>query len=376
MYYVQTLGTKLTTDGYSRDTQKFVRMIRVKQQIVQNCHIFCSQKKKNCHIFLPKSHQNPSGFFSKLILFKNAKSIRLKSAHNKYLAAADDQVSVTQNRNGSSKSTKWTVEFVENYDTIIRLKSCYGKYLTASNQPFLLGMTGRKVIQTLPNRLDSSVEWEVMKQNGVVKLKTRYGQFLRANGGCPPWRNTVTHDIPHRTSAQDWEVHVVEILGAQPLVVVGKEDCASFASESSSPTTSFSSKSGSFSRQESNDSLVNSPSNSKDGRLIHFHVSDEYGEIEEGIEELSITFKGNNVQELTKRLEGALRIYGITVCTRSPLNGKLYPLRLHLPPNYATMHFVVVPPSSQENQNKFVRVITMPHVNSTSASSLCLFHHK
>ncbi|KAI3452797.1 hypothetical protein Pfo_009460 [Paulownia fortunei] len=291
-------------------------------------------------------------------LFQDAKAVRLKSTHDKYLIAKEDEESVTQDRNGSSKSAKWTVEFVENSDNIIRLKSCYGKYLTASNQPYLLGMTGRKVLQTLPKRLDSSVEWEPIRENGAVKLKTRYGQFLRANGGLPPWRNSVTHDIPHRTATQDWiiwEVHVVEILVAQSpagkppsSLVVGKED--SFASESSSPTTSHSSKSASFSRHESNDSLVSSPPKGSDGRLIYFHIADEYGEIDEGFEELCITFKGNDVNELTRKLVGELGIDGLTVCTRSPLNAKLYPLRLQLPPNNATMHVVVVPPSSKVSQ--------------------------
>ncbi|GFP80049.1 hypothetical protein PHJA_000148300 [Phtheirospermum japonicum] len=279
-------------------------------------------------------------------LFRNAKTVRLKSSHEKYLIAAADEESVTQDRNGSSKSAKWTVEFVQSSDSIIRLKSCYGKYLTASNQPFLLGMTGRKALQTLPKRLDSSVEWEPIRENGAVKLKTRYGQFLRANGGLPPWRNSVTHDIPHRTATKDWvcwEVHVVEIAVAQSpeAAVVGKED--SFASESSSPTASYSSKSASFSRQE--------PPKGNDGRSIYFHIADEHGEIDEGFEELCITFKGNEVKELTKRLEDELGIDGLTVCTRSPLNGKLYPLRLQLPPNNAMMHVVVVPPSSKGTQS-------------------------
>ncbi|KAH6763164.1 hypothetical protein C2S52_020597 [Perilla frutescens var. hirtella] len=293
---------------------------------------------------------------SAMDLFENAKAVRLKSVHDKYLIAEEDEVSVSQNRNGSSKSAKWTVEFVENSDTIIRLKSCHGNYLTASNHPFLLGMTGRKVLQTYPQRLDSSVEWEPIRENGAVKLKTRYGQFLRANGGLPPWRNSITHDIPHRTATQDWifwEVHVVEILPPPPppLAVVGKED--SFASDSSSPTTSQSSKSASFSRQESDGSLVSSPKKGSDGRLIHYHIANEYGEVESEFEELCITFKGTEVNELAQRLEGELGIDGLTVCTRSPLNGKLYPLRLHLPPNNATMHVVVVPPSSKaKNQRK------------------------
>lgn len=107
-------------------------------------------------------------------LFHRAKTVRLRSHHDKYLTAEEDEESVTQDRNGASKSARWTVEFPENTDNIVRLKSCYGKYLTASNQPFLLGMTGRKVLQTLPRRLDSSVEWEPVREGNQVKLRTRY----------------------------------------------------------------------------------------------------------------------------------------------------------------------------------------------------------
>ncbi|KAL2253489.1 UNVERIFIED_CONTAM: hypothetical protein Sindi_0143600 [Sesamum indicum] len=300
-------------------------------------------------------------------LFQRAKAVRLKSSHDKYLTAEEDEESVTQDRNGSSRAAKWTVEFVDHSENVIRLMSCYGKYLTASNQPFLLGMTGRKVVQTLPKRLDSSVEWEPVRDNGAVKLKTRYGQFLRANGGLPPWRNSVTHDIPHRTATQEWilwEVHVVEILEAQspaakpaPPLVVEKEE--SFASESSSPARSHSSLSAGFSRQESNDSFVSSPPKGGDGRLIYFHIADEYGQIDDGFEELCITFKGSGVDELTRRLEEELGVDGITVCARSPLNGKLYPLRLHLPPNNATMHVVVVPPSSQDTHQISYSVVSV-----------------
>ncbi|KAL0372428.1 UNVERIFIED_CONTAM: hypothetical protein Scaly_0924400 [Sesamum calycinum] len=293
-------------------------------------------------------------------VFRNAKTVRLKSVHDKYLIADDDEESVAQDRNGSTKSAKWTVEFLDYCDTIIRLKSCYGKYLTASNQPFLFGMTGRKVLQTLPKRLDSSVEWEPIRESGAVKLKTRYGQFLRANTGLPPWRNSVTHDIPHRTKTQDWvcwEVHVVEILDepaakpapaevapkpAQPVVagrrILLRRNLAPRPPAIQRNLLAFLDKS---------DSLVTSPPKGSDGRSIYFHLANEYGEIDEGFEELCITFKGNEVKELTKRLEEELGISGLTVCSRSPLNGKLYPLRLQLPPNNATLHVIVVPPSSK-----------------------------
>ncbi|KAK2990781.1 hypothetical protein RJ640_012682 [Escallonia rubra] len=284
-------------------------------------------------------------------LFANAKAVRLRGHHGKYLHAEEDEESVTQDRNGSSKKGRWTVEFVEGGpdSNIIRLKSCFNKYLTASNQHFLFGMTGQKVLQTLPRRLDSSVEWEPVREGGLVKLRTRYGQFLRANGGLPPWRNSVTHDIPQRTATLEWilwQVDVVEIVvrtpapGPPPKLVAVRSD--SFAtSESSSPST-HSTKSTSFSRQESGDSLVNSPPKRVDGRIICYHVADEYGEVDEDAEGDSITFKGSGVDELTRKMEEETGLQDIVVCSRSPLNGKLYPLRLQLPPNNVTMNVVVV----------------------------------
>ncbi|KAL3654180.1 hypothetical protein CASFOL_003861 [Castilleja foliolosa] len=270
-------------------------------------------------------------------LFQKAKTIRLKSAHNKYLIADEDEKSVTQDLNGSSRDSKWAVEFVENSVNIIRLRSCYGKYLTASNQPFLQGMTGRKVLQTVPKRLDRSVEWEVVWENGVVKLKTRYGRFLRANGGLHPWRNSVTHDLPHGTE-KEWVVWEVDVVRTEEVLESSEARNVVSCPGYCSPTPA------SFPRaQESNDSYVCSSPKGSDGRLIYYRVADENGKIDEGFDELCITFKGNEVNELTLRLEEELGLDNVNVCVRSPLDDKLYPLRLQLPPNNATMHVVVVP---------------------------------
>lgn len=145
-------------------------------------------------------------------IFEEASIVRLRSIHDKYLLAEDDKETVSQERGGSVRNARWTVEFLGFNSTHIRLKSCYGKYLTASNMPFLLGMTGKKVLQTLPKRLDSSVEWEPILVGSRIRLKTRYGQYLRANGGLPPWRNHITHDTPYRTSHQDWILWHVDIV--------------------------------------------------------------------------------------------------------------------------------------------------------------------
>ncbi|KAF6159893.1 hypothetical protein GIB67_032977 [Kingdonia uniflora] len=285
-------------------------------------------------------------------LFQNAKAVRLKGHHDKYLHACDDEESVSQDRSGSEKASRWMVEFITNSDsddstrTFIRLKSIYNKYLTASNSPFLLGMTGRKVTQTLPKRLDSSVEWEPFREakTNQVRLKTRYGNFLRANGGVPPWRNSVTHDVPHRTSTQDWVLWDVDVLEIQimnsPKSV--PDSPSSFSSSFESPKLIT----PNLSKLQSRDSSL-SLSHKADGRLIYFYIADEYGDVDESMEETSFTFKGNGVDELTHKLEEETGIESIIVCNRSLLDGNLHPLRLQLPPNNRTMHVVVVEASSK-----------------------------
>ncbi|XP_058193357.1 uncharacterized protein LOC131310386 isoform X2 [Rhododendron vialii] len=149
--------------------------------------------------------------------FHNAKAVRLRSNHNKFLSAKEDEISVAQDESGSLKNACWTVEFSSESKNKIYLKSCYGKYLTASNKRFLLGMTGRKILQ-MDGFLDSSMEWQPMWEGNQVKLRTRNGKYLRANDNVWPWRDSVTHDVPYRTAKQDWilwDVDVVEIVSDQ-----------------------------------------------------------------------------------------------------------------------------------------------------------------
>ncbi|KAG7564027.1 hypothetical protein ISN44_As10g007840 [Arabidopsis suecica] len=144
--------------------------------------------------------------------FNQAKAVRMRNVHDKYLTADEDEEKVTQDRDGSDKRARWIVEPVCGSFQVIRLRSCYGNYLTASNERFLLGATGRKVVLSKPAPLDSSVEWEPVREGSKMKLKTKYGNLLRANGGLPPWRNSVTHGTPHVSDSFLWDVDVVEIL--------------------------------------------------------------------------------------------------------------------------------------------------------------------
>ncbi|KAL2521182.1 hypothetical protein Fot_25154 [Forsythia ovata] len=165
-------------------------------------------------------------------LFKRAKTIRLRSYKDKYLIAEDDQESVCQHRDGTTNNALWTIEFVQGRD-LLRFKSCYGRYLTASNNPFLPGATGKQVLQTLPSKFDPAIEWEPLRDGMQVRLRTLWGDFLRPNGGLPPWRNSVTHDIPRWQKSYNkvlWDVEVVE---AFPVHRRARSDSTFFKSRSS-----------------------------------------------------------------------------------------------------------------------------------------------
>ncbi|KAL0926601.1 hypothetical protein M5K25_002840 [Dendrobium thyrsiflorum] len=294
-------------------------------------------------------------------LFQRAKAVRLRSHNDKYLLAEDDEERVCQHRNGTTRKARWQVELVDADDQpFIRLKSCYGKYLSASNEPLLLGVTGRKVLQAAPGRrLDSSLEWEPVRDGFQVKLKTRYGQFLRANGGPPPWRNTVTHDIPHlHHDWVLWEVDIVEARAYTP-VAVAEAKYSPAAEVESSPAAESVDSSPSFSKHESfSSSASNSPQKSLSSassgsprtfhsRTINYMVANNDGYVEAGAEEFTFSFQGTSVEELTQKLEEETELGHIIVCSRNPVNGKLYPLRLQLPPNKNTMNVIVVLASSK-----------------------------
>lgn len=143
-------------------------------------------------------------------IFTKAKAVKLRGHLEKYLVADDDQEAVRQSRNSSGKRARWFVELVHDKPNVVRLRSCHGKYLAATDIPFLLGMTGNKVLQTVPDKMDWKLQWEPIRDGFQIKLKTWCGKFLRANGGTPPWRNSITHDEPHTGATQRWILWDVE----------------------------------------------------------------------------------------------------------------------------------------------------------------------
>ncbi|KAH9609468.1 hypothetical protein KSS87_022734 [Heliosperma pusillum] len=276
-----------------------------------------------------------------LELFRNARTVRLRSQHGKYLIADDNEESVIQARKGESRRARWSVEYVKSVEglELVRLKSCYDKYLTATDDEFLLGMTGKKVKQTTPKSPNSSIEWEPIREGMEIKFKTRYGNFLRANGGLPPWRNSITHDVPNSSHTQDWILWEVDVLQLYPKVeeieeieeIEEDEDASGskrFGSEVDLPSFhhSFKSKTGELGVDVKHR-----------GRVIRYNIVIHDGSIEDADEGRSLVFTGNGVTELRQCLEQVTGFSGITLCTRSPLDGKLYPMRLALPPNHVPM---------------------------------------
>jgi hypothetical protein len=109
-----------------------------------------------------------------------------------------------------------------------------------------------------------------------------------------------------------------------------------------------------------------------EGRAIHYHIADDLGNVDDGTVGHSFTFNGSNLEELAHKLQEETGLEDIIVCTRSPINGKLTPLRLQLPPNNAAMHIVLVQESSKgELATPF---LPLPTLCSFFASRLLALH--
>ncbi|CAN0925803.1 hypothetical protein LINGRAHAP2_LOCUS34963 [Linum grandiflorum] len=151
--------------------------------------------------------------------FTKTMAVKLRSHLDKCLIADPDFKTVRQTRtNASSRRATWLVELIPERNgvvrlDVVRLRSCFGTYLTASDSPFLLGVTGRKVTQTSPDggeKSDALLEWRPVRDGFQVRLVSSFGKYLRGNGGTPPWRNSVTHDDPAAGATRKWILWDVE----------------------------------------------------------------------------------------------------------------------------------------------------------------------
>lgn len=116
------------------------------------------------------------------------------------------------------------------------------------------------------------------------------------------------------------------------------------------------------------------PTHVTEGRIIYYHIADENGEVVgEDMEGYCLNnFKGNSVEELSRKLSEETGIDSLVVCSHNPLNGRLFPLRLRLPPNII-MRVVVVPSfSSGKTQECFLLHHHFCHKRIVFGSLLCL----
>jgi len=177
--------------------------------------------------------------------FTKSKIIKLKSHLDKYIIADDNNGKVRQSRNGAIKRAQWTVEIVQKLQThhhVIRLKSHNGKYLTATETPYPLTLTGKRVILTeLENGVDGKNEWQPIRDGFQVKLRSCCGRFLKGNGGNPPWRNSVTIDDSFvKMEGVLWDVEGVMEDEFESLLSSFGSDDVSFSSDIASPMSVFS----------------------------------------------------------------------------------------------------------------------------------------
>ncbi|KAK8314329.1 hypothetical protein V6Z12_D01G164000 [Gossypium hirsutum] len=270
-------------------------------------------------------------------LFTEAKVVKLRSHLEKYLVADDDQETLVPDK-----------------PYVIRLKSCHGKYLAATDIPFLLGMTGKMVLQTVPDKMDWKLQWKPIREGFKIKLKSWCGKFLPTN----KW---VLWDVEvgeYSESLSYSRVFMEYLLSTSSFFPESEEVLEAFSDDSlassppspvsvvsslKSPRSSVVPTGSRESAKLSSDFYLDSPPESK-GRTICYHVADDSGEVDdEAMEGHSFSFKGNGVDELTHKLKQETGLEDVVVCARSPLNGELFPLRLRLPPNNLDMHVVVVP---------------------------------
>jgi len=91
------------------------------------------------------------------------------------------------------------------------------------------------------------------------------------------------------------------------------------------------------------DDLWERASVKSEGRMVYYKIADD----DDDYEEASFMFKGHGLEDLSQDLEDETGLDDIIICSTNPLNGKLFPMRLALPPNQKTIHVVVVPSTSK-----------------------------
>ncbi|CAN6441899.1 unnamed protein product [Victoria cruziana] len=292
--------------------------------------------------------------------FCEAEAVRLRSHNNKFLCVKDDGRSVRLSRNGSAKEAVWQVVCIslDYRRPILRLKSrTAGCFLKATEAVALMrGIKGGgKVVMCWSDPMDFSLDWEPRREGFQVVLKSRKtGGFLRAHTAPSPWRNAVTLEptlgkpTPAAVSIQQcflWEVEPADAEPAPSLLVSVFTSLAmddQLGASSDCEERSFTSSRSSTVDPETPGSLSSSTREPNE-RVISFTMMDDNDQSDEDDRQFSsITFQGNDVQDMTRKLEEATGLQDIIVCGKNPCDGEVFPLRLPLPPGNLPMRVLLV----------------------------------
>ncbi|XP_031488517.1 uncharacterized protein LOC116256318 [Nymphaea colorata] len=293
--------------------------------------------------------------------FCEAEAVRLRSHNNKFLCVTDDGRSLRLSRNGNAKEAVWQVVCVslDYRRPILRLKSrAVGCFLKATDAVALMRgiKVGGKVVPCWSDPMDFSLDWEPRREGfQVVLMSRKNGGFLRPHSGPSPWRNAVTLD-PSLSKATLtavaiqqcflWEVEPADAEPAPSLLVsvftsLAMDDQLGMRSSSDYEERSITSSRSSTVGTETPGSLSSSTREPNE-RVISFTMMDHNETDEDDKQFSSITFQGNDVQDMTRKLEEATGLQDIIVCGKNPCDGEVFPLRLPLPPGNLPMRVLLV----------------------------------
>ncbi|XBJ19139.1 hypothetical protein VPH35_010162 [Triticum aestivum] len=292
-------------------------------------------------------------------LFKDPRSVRLRSHLGTYLCALDGGA-VSHGYRRNSRGTVWAVELAG--DDYVRLQGHRGLYLGATELPADVLGRGRGTraccgvvlgSPTCPN--DNAFLWSPLREGELLALSGPYGRLLRARFGHTAQDNAVTVDLDANPEESSWVVEVVPAAEVALLLPPSPRPCraqscnARLEADTSESDTASSVLARVRSAKDMTSSLATveeEPLSMPAPRLIFYNTSRDDGGVDEFDEGTwkYFSFQEQSLAALRRRLAEETRRQDFVVCRRS--GPGLFPVVLDLPPGNSQMEFVLVPASS------------------------------
>ncbi|XP_062232891.1 uncharacterized protein LOC133930260 [Phragmites australis] len=304
--------------------------------------------------------------------FPDGHHVRLRSrVHGTYLHADDDGVGVSLRPRRAARATMnaaWRVQrLVRDGTTYVLLQgAAYGRYLGASFAPAPPGHRGQRVHQRDYDEPEvDAIMWKgVRAEDGdaddvVVRHVTN--RLLRANGRYRPWYTDVSvEDYDNLSTMMHWVVEGIPPRPGPPVLPGPTPFLGALPGSSSSRfLTFFSSAFGSlYCFGEQFGIIKNNPGGGFGGlfrrhaqpvvepwRTIRYVRADDFGNFNQ-LGWATFQFHGRSVfnlrTEVAHHVGNAIFFFGITVCVRPGVYGRLTPLVIDLHRSEETMDIIVL----------------------------------